>query len=51
MFFALQFFGWMVAANTLLEYLLAASTVAKGFASYFTVLIGELVLPIQAYSC
>jgi len=38
----IQFFGWMVAANTLLEYLLAASTVAKGFASYFTVLIGEL---------
>jgi len=33
----------MVAANTLLEYLLAASTVAKGFASYFTVLIGELI--------
>eukprot|EP00775_Hariotina_reticulata_P009041 gene9041-9212_t len=36
-----KFFGWMVAANTLLEYLLAASTVAKGFASYFTVLIGQ----------
>jgi hypothetical protein len=37
---ALQFFGWMVGANTMLEYLLAGSTVAKGFASYFTTMIG-----------
>ena len=36
-----QFFGWMVGANTMLEYLLAGSTVAKGFASYFTTMIGE----------
>jgi len=36
-----QFFGYMVGANTMLEYLLAGSTVAKGFASYFTVLIGK----------
>jgi hypothetical protein len=35
-----QFFGWIVGANTMLEYLLAGSTVAKGFASYFTTLIG-----------
>lgn len=33
--------GWLVAANTILEYLLAASTVAKGFSGYFTVLIGQ----------
>ncbi|WIA40660.1 hypothetical protein OEZ86_004366 [Tetradesmus obliquus] len=33
--------GWMVGANTMLEYLLAASTVVKGFASYFTTLIGQ----------
>jgi APA family basic amino acid/polyamine antiporter len=37
----LQFFGWVVGANTMLEYLLAGSTVAKGFASYFTTLIGQ----------
>lgn len=36
-----KFFGWMVGANTMLEYLLCASTVAKGFASYFTTMIGE----------
>jgi hypothetical protein len=36
----LQFIGWMVGANTMLEYLLAASTVVKGFSSYFTTLIG-----------
>lgn len=36
-----QFIGFMVGANTMLEYLLAGSTVAKGFASYFTVLIGK----------
>jgi len=36
-----KFFGWVVGANTLLEYLLAGSTVAKGFASYFTTLIGQ----------
>lgn len=36
----LQLFGWVVGANTMLEYLLAGSTVAKGFASYFTTLIG-----------
>jgi hypothetical protein len=47
----IQFFGWMVAANTLLEYLLAASTVAKGFASYFTVLIGELARPMSGWRC
>lgn len=35
-----QLIGWMVGANTMLEYLLAASTVVKGFASYFTTLIG-----------
>jgi len=39
----LQFFGWMVGTNTMLEYVLAASTVAKGFASYFTTLIGMLL--------
>lgn len=27
---AVQFFGWIVGANTMLEYLLAGSTVAKG---------------------
>ncbi|WIA30684.1 hypothetical protein OEZ86_000756 [Tetradesmus obliquus] len=36
-----KFFGWMVGANTMLEYLLAGSTVAKGFASYFTTMIGR----------
>jgi hypothetical protein len=36
-----QFAGWVVGANTMLEYLLAGSTVAKGFASYFTTMIGE----------
>jgi hypothetical protein len=36
-----KFVGWMVGANTMLEYLLCASTVAKGFASYFTTMIGE----------
>ncbi|KAF6257134.1 amino acid permease-domain-containing protein [Scenedesmus sp. NREL 46B-D3] len=36
-----KFVGWMVGANTMLEYLLASSTVAKGFASYFTTLIGQ----------
>lgn len=36
----LQFVGWMIGCNTFLEYLLAGATVAKGFSSYFTVLIG-----------
>jgi amino acid transporter len=45
-----QFFGWMVGANTMLEYLLAGSTVAKGFASYFTTMIGEAAGSIQLVS-
>lgn len=48
----LQLFGWLVASNTILEYLLAGSTVAKGFSGYFTVLIGaELVEPCQPLHC
>lgn len=37
----MQLCGWIVGANTLLEYLLAGATVAKGFSSYFTTLIGQ----------
>lgn len=33
--------GWVVGANVMLEYLLAGSTVAKGFSSYFTTLIAQ----------
>lgn len=36
-----KFIGWLVGANVMLEYLLAGSTVAKGFSSYFTTLIGQ----------
>ncbi|KAI8467780.1 MAG: amino acid permease-domain-containing protein [Monoraphidium minutum] len=36
-----KFIGWIVGANVMLEYLLAGSTVAKGFSSYFTTLIGQ----------
>jgi amino acid transporter len=45
-----KFFGWMVGANTMLEYLLCASTVAKGFASYFTTMIGEHLTHLVACS-
>jgi hypothetical protein len=47
----MQFFGWMVGANTMLEYLLAGSTVAKGFASYFTTMIGAACCKQTACIC